>query len=455
MKPPAGKDKSRITAARILDRLESGDQVLDAVLDRALEEEPGLTRKDRALVMALVYGVLRNRGRIDWIISSFSKTKLNKIQPEILNILRMGVFQLLFLDRVPPALAVDSSVEMAKKAAPVFVSKFVNGLLRNVERKGRGLQLPDFAKDPLKAVCVAESYPEWMVKRWIKRFGAEETLELCKAGNKIAPITIRVNSLVANRDEVAEAIRDQVKSLEMHDWPPMAMSFAAPQVPIFELPGFTAGKFSVQDAASQMVALCLDPQPGEVVLDACAGLGSKTSHMAQLMENTGEILAADLEPGKLKRLEEEMARLKVSIVKTRALDFSRELPLEPQSFDKVLVDAPCTGLGVIRRNPDSKWSKTLNSIHKHAKLQGMILSRASELVRPGGLILYSVCSMEPEETDGVIKAFLKNNEDFTLEPSPLPREGDQTMLDEQGCMRTFPHRQGMDGFFAARMRRRA
>ena len=455
MKPSVGKDSTRIIAARILDRLDSGDQVLDVILDRALSQEPGLSRKDRAFVMALVYGVLRNRGRIDWIISSFSKTKLKKIQPSVLNILRLGVFQLLFLDRVPPALAVDSSVELVKKTAPVFVVRFVNGLLRNVERKGRGLKLPEFKKGPVKAICVGESYPEWLVTRWIHRFGPEQTLALCRAGNQIAPITIRVNALATSREQVGEGIRDLVANLENHAWMPQALSFSSPRVPIFELPGFKDGAFSVQDAASQMVSLCLAPEPGDKVLDACAGLGSKTGHLAQLMGDQGVILATDVEPAKLKQLSEEMKRLKISIVHTQQQDFFGAITLAGKSFDKVLVDAPCTGLGVIRRNPDAKWSKNLESIGRHARLQSEILGKASALVKPGGLIVYSVCSMEPEETGNIVREFLKSHPEFVLERCPVPQGGDPAMLDDQGCFRTFPHKHDMDGFFAARLRRQS
>ncbi|MBI9076837.1 MAG: 16S rRNA (cytosine(967)-C(5))-methyltransferase RsmB [Desulfatibacillum sp.] len=455
MKPSAGKDTPRKTAARILDRLDTGDLVLDVLMDRALEEDLGLTRKDRALVMALVFGVTRNRGRIDWIIGNFSKTKLNKIQPGVLNILRMGVFQLLFLDRVPPALAVDSSVEMAKKTAPAYVVKFVNGLLRNVERNGRELVLPDFAKDPVKAICVGESYPEWLVRRWVKRFGPEQALELCRAGNRIAPITIRVNPLAATRDQVLEEILDLVQEPENHPWLPDAVSFSAPNVPVFELPGFREGRFSVQDAASQLVALCLSPQPGDKVLDACAGLGSKTAHLAQLMGNQGEILATDVEPSKIRHLSDEMKRLGIAIVRTEKQDFSRAVSLPGTLFDNVLVDAPCTGLGVIRRNPDSKWSKNMDSVRRHAGLQAGILANASALVKPGGLIVYSVCSMEPEETENIVREFLKDHPDFAVEECPLPQSADKTMLDGLGCLRTFPHKHDMDGFFAARMRRQS
>jgi 16S rRNA (cytosine967-C5)-methyltransferase len=445
---------ARESALCILNTLDKKPLTLDTVMNDFTEAHPKLDKRDQALVHALVYGVLRWRGNLDHVIGHFSKTPLDKINPEILNILRMGVFQIRFLSKIPESAAVNTSVELAKKNAPAWVVKFVNGVLRTVVRTPE-VPFPDPEQNLSLSISLTRSFPIWLVQKWLDRFGEEETVTLCDHLNTIPEISIRVNRLKTDRDALKQALSPHVTDLTETLCSPDGLSFHHPDRPIFLLPTFAEGGFQVQDEGAQLVSLVLAPKPFERVLDACAGLGGKTGHLAQLMNNQGEILAIDHDPAKLTSLANDMTRLGVTLVETRAMDLEKPEHIESLGlFDRILLDAPCSGMGVIRRNPDSKWSLTKKNLNRYKKRQVRLLSTVSDLLKPGGLLVYAVCSTEPEENEAVIDSFLHSHPEIALvtDTEDLP-EAVRPLRTLRGCLMSHPHRHHMDGFFIARLRR--
>ncbi|MBL7178919.1 MAG: 16S rRNA (cytosine(967)-C(5))-methyltransferase RsmB [Desulfobacterales bacterium] len=448
-------DAARNTALLILNTLDKKHQTLDKVLDDVLGKATRLTRKDRTLLNALVYGVLRWRGRLDWIIGHFSKTPLDRIDPMVLNILRLGLFQIMHLNRIPVSAAVNTSVEMAKSVAAPWVVRYVNGLLRNAAGNYHHVPYPDMEKDPVSALAVEKSFSTWLLKRWLDRFGLVETERLCDAVNTIPPITVRTNTLKTTRAALMGSLQGIVEKIVPTHYAPDGVSFFNPVSPVPEMESFKNGFFQVQDEAAQLVTLLLNPQPGETVLDACAGLGGKTGHIAQMMKNRGRLTALDNDEQKLLRLASEMSRLGISIVAPHIHDLNE--PLNPKrlgTYDRILLDAPCSGLGVLRRNPDAKWKLSEPNLAQYHERQIRFLDNMANLVKPSGVLVYAVCSTEPEENDAVIKAFLNKHKKFVIEnyPTGLPLET-RLLVDTSGYLITFPHLNNMDGFFTACLKR--
>lgn len=447
----AGSERdARSLALSILNRLDRAPRHLDGVMEAALTASP-LPRREIGLTYALVYGVQRWRGRLDYILSRFSKTPIPKIDPPILNILRMGTFQILHLDRIPDSAAVNTAVNLAKTAAPRWTARFVNGVLRNVARQGRAVRFPDPKGDAAEAITVETAFPRWLVERWAARFGADDTRTLCNAVNELPPVTLRTNTLRTDRPTLTAALEGAAEKRVPTPRAPEGIALHGLHAAVFDLPGYADGLFQVQDEAAQLVTHLLAPRPGERILDACAGLGGKTGHLAQLMENSGEIVSADRDETKLARLKTEMERLGVGIVETQQADLDN--PPDPAAwgtFDRILVDAPCSGLGVLRRNPDGKWRSRPGDLAFHGRRQVRFLNHLAPSVKPGGRMVYAVCSFEPEETDAVVAGFLEAHPEFRIarNPAGFP-EAARPLLDAQGCFRSLPHRAQMDGFFAA------
>jgi 16S rRNA (cytosine967-C5)-methyltransferase len=272
---PTHAPDARRKALAILNQVAQNRLTLDAILERMLGADSGLSRNDRAFANMLVFGVLRWQGKMDWIIGHFSKTPLKKINPGVLNILRLGIYQILYLTRVPISAAVNTSVELAKHSSPVWIVQYVNGLLRNVARHHENIPFPDPEKNRCVALTVSKSFPKWLIEKWLLRFGPEETESICDAVNTIPPITVRTNTLVVTRQKLKEAIENTAETASITAFSPLGVRMVRPAMPIPELPAFQKGWFQVQDEAAQLVTLLLNPKPGETVLDACAGLGEK------------------------------------------------------------------------------------------------------------------------------------------------------------------------------------
>ena len=446
---------ARHTALNVLNALDQGDQTLDGILDAILPDTGDLSRRDRALFNALIYGVLRWRGRLDYILSHFSDRSLKQIEPGVLNILRLGLFQILYLDRIPDSATVNTAVELTRRVGVSRAAGFVNALLRNAAANHMSVVFPALKSDPVVFFAVVHSLPAWLARRWLQRYKPDTLLTLCDTINAIPPITIRANTLKTTRQQLLLSLANDVEHVAATPDTPDGITLNKLKRAIPDLPAFKAGWFQVQDAAAQLVSLLLDPQPGESVLDACAGLGGKTAHLAQLMQNNGRIVAIDRDQMKLQQLGMEMQRLGISIV--HAYRYNLASPLKPDQqkpFDRILLDAPCSGLGVLRRNPDIKWNSTEKSLERHANIQKRFLEIMAPVVKPNGVLVYSVCSIEPEENEAVIGAFLKNHSEFVIDKGPgkIP-ETIRSLIESNTGFKTLPILNDLDGFFLARLRR--
>ncbi len=432
----------------------NAEATLDTVMDR-ITEKVTMDRREMALTNALVYGVLRHRGRLDSIIDHFASRGIAKIDKKLVPILRIALFQLKFMDRIPESAAVNTAVELAKVRVAENSGRFVNALLRNALREPDQPSLEGLT--PEERLSIETSMPLWLVEKWIQRMGFDETSALCHASNEIAPITVRTNTLKTTRAALMERLAPQVETITETSVSPFGLSFTSPKVPIFELDAFKEGLFQVQDEAAQLIAPMVNPKPGDRILDVCAGVGGKSGHLAQMMNNEGELIAMDVEGYKLQSLRREMHRLEIKSITTHVCDLTRESPdIIEGGFDAVLVDAPCSGLGVIRRNPDTKWKYFKRNATRHGKKQKSILSAAARCVRPGGTLVYAVCSIEPEENADVVTAFLEKHTEFRMtEPFDTKPEGADAFITPEGFVAPLPHKQGMDGFFAVRMVRRS
>lgn len=427
---------------------------MDPLFDAFVMEDPLLTDLDKTFAREIVYGVLRWRGRLDWIIAAYSRIKPSRLERAILAILRMGAYQILFMDRVPAPAAVDESVKLAKGLRKKEATAFVNGILRGIAEGRKEITYPDLQTHPIDNIAAFHSLPQWLVRRWVDQFGREETIALCSANNQFPSLTVRVNTLKASREEVIQQLHDQGIEASPTPFSPVGLCIKDPPALTSWAP-LQDGWLQVQNEAAQLVSLILASKPGQRVLDLCAAPGGKTTHLAELMQDQGEIIAVDVSQAKLALVQENCRRLGISIVKAMALDATKPLPFPSGSFDGCLIDAPCTGLGTLRRHPEGKWRIKEQDITRLQEMQGQILRQAAPLVKQGGVLVYSTCTLTSEENEGVIKAFLSEHPEFRLENASelLPR-GCEGLVDSQGYLRTFPHRHGMDGFFAARLKRK-
>ncbi len=442
----------RAISLEILNRVEKTDRHPDDLLRDAFKRYRHLTVLNRAFVTELTYGALRWRGRLDWIVRHFSDVPFEKIDPVILNILRLGLYQIFFLTRTPAWAAVNESVELAKSSRGKKGGGFVNAILRCALREKETLPYPDKNEAPALHVAVTESHPLWLVERWIESLGIEETLRICRANNQIAPLTLRTNTLKVRREVLVEKLKEKGLNATPTFFSDQGI-LVRDSPPVSELPFLGQGLFVIQDEASQLITLLLDPKPGETILDACAAPGGKTTHIAQKMENVGEIYALDLHQEKLKQVEEACRRLGIKIVKTKVGNATHRLPMPGEmTFDRVLADVPCSGFGTLRRNPDLKWRRTQEDIERLSALQFSILKNLAGYVKEGGLLVYSTCTVFHEENEDVVERFLGEHQDFHLDSlREVPERCRQFM--KRGYLETFSPNGELDGFFAARLRK--
>jgi len=407
-------------------------------------------RRDRAFIMELVYGVLRHRDMLDTVLSWLMK-KPTGVHARTLNNLRAGAYQIFFM-RVPEWAAVNEAVELEGRHRGL-----VNGVLRNALRKrgeieARLASLDEKARSQdtavaIPAISALTSHPAWLVKRWVGRLGVEEANLLAISNNRVPPLTVRVNTLNAAREDVIAFLRQKGVVCEPTGYSPVGIRLESTQP--FEALGFR-GLALVQDEAAQLVSLMLAPEPGQRVLDACAAPGGKTTHMATIMEDKGEVVALDMDGQRLELLKSNADAFGLKSVRVVQADLKGYRDRE--GFDAVLLDAPCTAMGVIRRNPDIKYRRKRLDISRYAETQYGLLVSAAGLVRPGGRMVYSVCSTEPEEGEMVVERFLKSFADFDIiDDVPSVLQG----LMRGGYMITMPYRDGMDGFFAVLLARKS
>ncbi|TAH60801.1 MAG: 16S rRNA (cytosine(967)-C(5))-methyltransferase RsmB [Methanosarcina mazei] len=443
-------DLARDAAVRTVYRVLREGAYSNIALKEELDKD-GLGRLDKAFVTEIVNGTLRNLTRIDWIMSLFIKTK--KIEPWIEDIIRCGIYQIMFLDRVPDSAVCNESAELARKHGHEGTVKFVNGVLRNVSRSKEKLEYPDRSKNTAAFLSVFYSHPEWIVRKWIKDYGMEFTEALLKANNETPPFTIRCNRLRIDKKELMAVLLDEGIECTVGSYNEEAIHIKGTSS-IEDKESFRKGYYQVQDESSMLVAHIIDPKPGDKILDMCSAPGGKTAHIAELMENRGEIIARDIHRHKLRLVEQNCGRLGVSIVRTELHDAMVPDGDSIEKFDKVLLDAPCSGLGVMRRKPDLRWKKEPENFRDLAEMQKKMLKMASGYVKPGGKIIYSTCTLNKAENLEVVRNFLANNRRFRLEsiigqvPEKLKHESAY-----EGYLELYPNVHGTDGFFIAKMER--
>ena len=443
------KDKARSIALEVIYQVLEEGAYANLLLDKALFACKELNSRDKGFVTELVYGTVRQKGALDWVINQFAKQKIEKQEAWVRNILRLSAYQLLYLDKVPPSAAINEGVELAKEYAFEGSGSVVNGILRNIDRKREQIKYPDKGKNPAANYAVRYSYPQWVVEDWLKNYGRKDAEKLCQYFNEPAKLWIRTNSLKVSREELKKMLADEGVETKESLYAPLGLEILG-EVSLRNLETFKKGLFLVQDESSMILGTVSGVKPGMKVLDICAAPGGKTTHLAQLMENQGEIIACDIHRHRLELIKENAEKLGIEIIKTRLQD-GRSIGEDlKDEFDVVLLDAPCSGLGVLGRRADLRWKKRRGDIKELAALQKELLAQAQSLVKKGGTLIYSTCTTTKEEDEQAVEWFLENYEEFALDPRLSFRGEDGRSL---GMYKLSPLKEGTDGFFIALFKR--
>ncbi len=396
-------------------------------------------KRDRSFLMEMTYGVIRYRDALDWVLRHFLR-KPGRLEDFTLQNLRLAVYQIYFM-RVPEWAVVNEAVRVEKNDGFADRSSLVNAVLRNVIRQKDRLSLPVAIQDPVESISINTSHPRWMVRRWVGRFGEKEAALLAGANNRVPLLTVRTNTLLITRGQLLEILFE--KGIDAAPTPVSPDGITLRKVRSVEELSFIRGLFIVQDEASQIISRLLDPRPGERILDACAAPGGKTTHIAQLMGDMGEIVAVEKDRRRIARIEENISGLGIRSVRIVNKDLADLGNIG--KFDRVIVDAPCSATGIIRKNPDIKYRHKAADLVRFGNLQSLLLHSAAAHVKEKGMLFYSVCSTEPEEGEKVANEFLKTRDDFRIIKAVPNFCGN--LMDDNGFLRTYPHRHNMDGFF--------
>nr|WP_276203322.1 16S rRNA (cytosine(967)-C(5))-methyltransferase RsmB [Cohnella thermotolerans] len=452
---PAGP---REVALRVLERVERQGAYSGLELNRMLTEAE-LSRPDAALATEIVYGTIQRLNTIDFVLAPRVKGWPNKVEPWVRSLLRLSYYQLRWLDRVPAHAVTDEAVRIAKRRGHAGIAGLVNGVLRGLLREGVAPTLPAGLDEAVR-IALEHSHPRWLVERFIAAYGEAAAEAICAAGNEPPRASARVNPLRAERGELLKAMAAEGIDARPSELAPAGI-VATRAGSLAATPWFREGRITVQDESSMLVAAVAAPEPGMRVLDCCAAPGGKSTHLAELMGDRGEVIANDIHPHKEALIAQQAERLGLTCIRTTvgdAAELAAKLPAA--SMDVVLLDAPCSGFGVIRRKPEIKWNKTAEDVASLADLQRRLLAQAGQLVRPGGTLVYSTCTIAPEENEEAVRGFLREHPDFFLDPG-WPAEIVQTLkragalpVPFEGMAQLLPHQFGSDGFFIARMKRR-
>ncbi|MBO8167839.1 MAG: 16S rRNA (cytosine(967)-C(5))-methyltransferase RsmB [Thermoanaerobacteraceae bacterium] len=446
---------ARQVAFEILERIEYHGAYANIAVNQALRG--AVTKQDRAFITELVYGTVRMRLALKWVLEKFLVKPWHKLDPEIRLILMLGAYQLLYMDKVPARAAVNEMVNLAKKVSNRGAAGFVNGVLRNVIRNLDQISWPCKERDPVAYLSVVYSHPRWLVERWLERFGFEETEALCRYNNSPAPTTARVNTLKTTGAALIQQLAEEDVETSPGKLMPEAVVIKS-EKPLAELAAYKQGMFTLQDESSMLPARVLAARPGSLVVDGCAAPGGKATHIAQLMNNEGRIIACDVHEHKISLIKQNKERLGCSIIQERMLD-ARELGrVYRQQVDYLLLDVPCTGLGVLSRRADARWRKNREDIKEMTRLQWEILTKAVPCLKPNGVLVYSTCTLTQEENEDMISAFLKQFPEFVMDDLtpyiPFKLLDKDITTARNGYLQLLPQHYGVDGFFVARIKRR-
>lgn len=423
----------------------------DVELDKRLRRS-ALSNLDRRLVTELVYGSVRRQRTLDALLDQLGKKPASQQALDLRLILHLGLYQLRYLDQVPDHAVVSTTVDLAKRNRLGKLSGVVNGILRQYIRCAEGgrdpLQLP---KDEVQAIGIAYSFPDWMIRTWQTLLPDDGVRDLCDWFNRAPMIDLRVNRRQTSVEQVVTALTDAGIAVERHPYAPEALRLQEHVGNLRQLPGYEAGWWSVQDSSAQLVAHLVDPQPGELVVDACAAPGGKAMHLAELMGDEGIVVACDRTPQKIRKIEQNLQRLQLHSIQTRVGDSRQYTDLKGKA-DRVLLDVPCSGLGTLHRHADARWRQTPETVAGLVKLQAELIEQAATWVKPNGVLVYSTCTLQPDENEKQIQSFLSSHSDWQIDwpavDSPLAG-----LPKHDWGIRVWPHQQDSDGFYMVKLRK--
>ncbi|GIN83751.1 ribosomal RNA small subunit methyltransferase B [Heyndrickxia sporothermodurans] len=439
------KKNVRESALEILEAVEKNQAYSNLLLNHVIKRNH-ISGHDIGLLTEITYGTLQRKYTLDFYLKPFIKKKLEKW---VQILLRLSLYQMIYLDKIPDRAVIYEAVEIAKNRGHRGISSLVNGVLRAIQREG--VPSLDLIKDPIERIATETSHPKWMVSRWVSQFGIEKTKAMCQT-NLLAPTqTARVNTTKATRNLVVEMLEGE--GFEIQESPIVDEAIRCLKGNLAHSKAFADGFITIQDESSMLVAYALKVESNQFILDCCAAPGGKTTHIAEKLNQTGKVIALDLHEHKIKLIQENADRLGLTNIETKALD-SRKVTeyFKKESFDRVLVDAPCSGLGVLRKKPDIKYSKSEEDLAALQSIQLSILEQAAQLLKPGGVLVYSTCTVDNEENENTVEQFLHRFSEF--EPNPLRlTEAINTFIEEYK-VQIFPQDFGGDGFFIASFRKK-
>ena len=440
-------DIVREIALKALYRIDKEDAYSNIVLDTIIKENRDkIDDRDIGFISEITYGVVTWRLTLDEIIKKYSNIRLKKISPWILNILRMGIYQIIFLDKVPKSASVNESVNLAKRYGHKSSSSFVNAILRKVDQKDYEALFE--IEDDMERISKTTAMPVWIIEALLKENSLEKVEEICKASNIRPKIAIRINTLKTNKEEIERLLDGQGMNYRQGMLEDFLILNKVKNLEKLDL--FKNGYFTIQDEGAGLIPIVLNPKPNEVVLDACSSPGGKTTYMAEMMKNKGKIVAWDIHEHRVKLVEENAKRLGIDIIETKCEDATEYKEMYREKFDKILLDVPCLGIGVLKRKPDIKWKRKKEDIEEITKIQKKILETCSKYVKKKGEIVYSTCSIFYEENEGIIEKFLETNQDFErVKITGFPNEKDTNELEKIQLYQGIEN----DGFYICKLRK--
>lgn len=444
------KKNVRETALELLTAIEKNQSYSNLLLNNAINKNE-LNAKDAALLTEITYGTLQRQMTLDYFLQPFLKN-VKKIESWVIQLLRLTVYQMVYLDKIPDHAALNEAVELAKRRGHKGIAGLVNGVLRNIQRSG--VPSLDAITDPAEKISIETSHPKWLVKRWINQLGLEKTREMCML-NLTAPLqTARVNTLKATREEVVHMLREE--GFEVEESPFIPVAIKSKRGNLARSQAFKDGYLTIQDESSMLAAYTLGANQDETILDACAAPGGKSTHIAESMKNQGKLVSLDLHDHKVKLIRENASRLGLENITAKALD-SRTVQehFDAESFDRILLDAPCSGLGVMRRKPDMKYTKKQEDLHNLHSIQMNLLNAAAPLLKKGGILVYSTCTIDKQENEKTVEAFLQEHQDFeadTTLKSRMPKAIQSLVTYNE--LQILPQDIGSDGFYIACLRKK-
>ncbi|PHV71803.1 16S rRNA (cytosine(967)-C(5))-methyltransferase [Sporanaerobium hydrogeniformans] len=417
------------------------------------EELRGVDSKDKGFVTEIVYGTLKYRLKLDYVINQFSKTSVHKMKPFIRQLLRMSVYQLISLDKVPASAVINEAVKLTKKRGFINLSGFVNGVLRTIDRQKESLTYPNRQEKPLTYLSVIYSIPEWIIQEWLKDYSFEEVEAICEAMNERARVAIRINTLCTTKEEVQKILLKEGIQTEEGTFLEEAL-YLKKSEDIQRLPSYQAGKWTVQDESAMLVAHVVNPQPGERILDMCSAPGGKSLHLAALMKNQGEIISSDIYPHKVELIRQNAERMQATIVHPTLQDGTLLEEKFIESFDRVLLDAPCSGLGILKRKPDIRYNKTKEDLGAIANIQRQLAQKAACYLKAGGVLVYSTCTISKSENEEMAHWIEQSLGLEKLNIVDTIPKSLRAFIKEGNRLQILPTMADTDGFFIAAFKKR-